>query len=67
MAMLKARRILHLRPGSTPSSDVTFARQDDDTARCSVVLSEADWEDFGEPREITVTIEPGDKLNERTL
>lgn len=28
-----------------------------------VILDRSDWEEMGRPEEITVTIEPGDKLN----
>jgi hypothetical protein len=44
---------------------VVFAQFDDDTSeiRCSTTLVEQDWEDMGRPEQITIAVEPGDKLN----
>jgi hypothetical protein len=67
-----ARSILHRTGGRLPV--VWWARRsrahrdgpavvifgDDDR---SVVLPENDWRDMGEPESVTVTIEPGDRLN----
>lgn len=56
--LVKTRSVLNLSVDSGES--VTFAHSD---RTRTVTLSRADWTDLGEPGEITVTIEPGDKLN----
>jgi hypothetical protein len=38
----------------------------DETRRRDVTIDYATWQDLGEPETITVTIEPGDRLNEET-
>jgi len=44
---------------------VDFVARDDDTGEMTreVSLSVEDFQLLGEPRQLTVTIEPGDKLN----
>lgn len=42
----------------------TFERLDEDGQRRVVELESDAWEDMGRPHTITVTIEPGDRLNE---
>ncbi len=49
----------------TPSSFRFFFNEDEDgLARDLFVMAEDIYEDFGEPEEITITIERGDKLND---
>lgn len=55
----KTRSVLHFR--SQIGQTVRFGRPDDERG---TILSALDWRDLGEPKEITVTIEPGDRLNE---
>ena len=42
-----------------------FAQKDEDTGEWGhpLRLSESDWDEFGRPSTLTVTIEPGDTLN----
>lgn len=45
---------------------VVFQMKDDDQVtsdNASVWLPQERWEDFGRPVQLTVTIEPGDRLN----
>lgn len=44
---------------------ITFTREQDDLSDLPDVymLERGDWEGLGRPREITVTVEPGDLLN----
>lgn len=49
-----------------PSADFTITdgvRFLDGEGNVGVLLRNATWRDMGEPNEITVTIEPGDRLN----
>lgn len=42
----------------------SFSNEDEDNERPELyVMSIEDWYDFGEPIEITLTVEPGDLLN----
>lgn len=45
---------------------VMFAQQDPDTfmVTSELVILPEDYEDMGSPKTITVTIEPGDRLNQ---
>lgn len=47
---------------------IPFDLSDDDSGmvRRTVVMARKDVDDLGWPDEITVTIEPGDKLNEKS-
>ena len=44
---------------------IEFAQTDDDTGALvkSIRLTAEEWEDFGRPATLTVTLEPGDLLN----
>ncbi len=45
---------------------VRFTDEAEDQEVCTILwstLSHQAWEDMGEPNKITVTVEPGDKLN----
>jgi hypothetical protein len=49
-----------------PHGLATFKYQDEDGVDAShneTILALSQWVDFGHPGKITVTIEPGDKLN----
>lgn len=45
---------------------VKLVSRDDDTGGIhrAALMTRADWQDMGEPETITVTIEPGDLLND---
>jgi hypothetical protein len=64
IACSQSRSVLHavVREGE----DITFARMLDepDEAQRTVCLDADTWRDLGSPDVITVTIEPGDRLNE---
>ena len=48
------------------SGHVYFSSKDDDTSDRlrGFNMEENDWNDMGSPLEITVTVEPGDRLND---
>jgi hypothetical protein len=59
----KSQKVLHTLYSGRDS--VTFGYEDEDTGDevAVLILSINDWEDFGRPMTVTVTIEPGDLLN----
>jgi hypothetical protein len=70
----KSQRVLHLlhaidvgeRTEFVSFSDPSFMGPLEDTTEssfCNFEMTRGDWEDFGEPDTITITIELGDKLN----
>lgn len=68
MPMTKTMAVLEIREeGATPDG-TSFGRSNDDIRDgmnpMMVVLWAEDWVDLGEPKQITVTVEPGDKLND---
>jgi hypothetical protein len=63
-SMSQSQRVLSW--AGQDSTGVAFNNEDEDTGPGDVTyinVPERDWMDMGEPREITVTIEPGDMLN----
>jgi len=58
MGPSRTRKVLRFR--SRVERVVQYGRPEDDFA---THLTVADWEDLGRPDEITVTVEPGDQLN----
>lgn len=60
----KTRSILTV--SSVSAHSVQFASYDEEAGGLErlVQLSKYDWDDLGRPKEITLTIEPGDKLDE---
>lgn len=60
--MSKSRSVLQ-RASIIEGISIVFG-PDEGVERPVVVLAPQMYEDFGEPDEITVTIEPGDKLND---
>ena len=62
--LTKARSVLDFSRGGT--THVTFASKDEDTGEVqrSVIIRLQDYEDMGRPEQVTITIEPGDRLNE---
>lgn len=57
----KSRSVLYKR--YLASKFVVFSDNGNDEGDKEVIFSKMDWEDMGSPFEVTVTIEPGDKLN----
>lgn len=47
------------------SDEMAYFTTDEEEPRV-ITMSQQDWNDFGQPDQITVTIEPGDKLNDST-
>lgn len=63
--LAKTRRILHRLPGYAQGRVVFQAHNDDDgRLETEVTYSRHSWNDMGRPETITLTIEPGDHLNE---
>jgi hypothetical protein len=59
-SVMKTRTVLDRAPGTA-----TFLQDEDLLGRKHVVSLDHDvWEDMGKPETITVTIEPGDLLNQ---
>ena len=61
--LLKKQTVLEL--AKVTELRAIFTNPDDDSVSTATLDAES-WEDMGEPTVITVTIEPGDKLNEVT-
>lgn len=62
--LLKHKTVLGL--ATTNGPRVRFSREpeEDGDIPDTVYISWADWEDMGRPEVVTVTVEPGDLLNE---
>lgn len=63
--MTRTMRVLHFRH-RMDEDRVVYTREPDDHTDIpsTVVIDTASWRDLGEPNMITVTIVPGDLLNE---
>jgi hypothetical protein len=61
----KSRSILKLEKNGVSANSADFCNRDDDTQQIyyEVILPRSQWDEMGEPDTITITIEPGDKLN----
>lgn len=62
----KSRFVLQLRDAAEwPEGQVLFSREPDDHTDVPqiVAFDHGLWFDFGEPKVITVTVRPGDRLN----
>jgi hypothetical protein len=62
MASVMDRETFHVIHGD----DVAFTTRCDDSGHVqrTLAFSRRDWEDMGRPDRLTVTVEPGDRLNE---
>ncbi len=56
---VKTTKILHLI--SRVNDEVAFGRQED---LSNYAMTDEEWANLGEPTVITVSVEPGDKLND---
>lgn len=63
--LTKTRSVLKHEGGFGRPDGAWFMARDEDTGLSTrtLVLSPQDFRDLGEPTEVTVTIEPGDRLN----
>jgi hypothetical protein len=62
--LIKSQRVLEWR--QRDGGVVLFDNEDEDTLQSDatqVYIPESDWEAFGKPESVTVTIQPGDLLN----
>lgn len=68
MTLLSSIAVLYLQEQDTEGASLTFSQlieDDEDTSSIRLLaLSKDAWEDMGKPNELTVTIVPGDLLNE---
>lgn len=69
MAVLsKSRSVLEREPNWRDCGDETVwfesVNEDTDLVDRSITFSIKDWVDMGSPETITITIEPGDRLND---
>lgn len=65
--LTQTRSVLHLAVDATTNTHTVFRYLSDDDGPYQyreVTLDFADWDDMGRPDQITITIEPGDLLNE---
>lgn len=60
--LVRTQKVLGLLDSSADC--LAFSQDGDLGAATSVILNRTDWADMGGPNQITVTIEPGDRLNE---
>lgn len=63
----KQRKVLQVAIINIPDGQVTFGHEDEESVDGWALhygMSTDDWEEMGAPDTITVTIEPGDKLND---
>lgn len=62
----QTRVVMQINPPLISGAPVTFKSTYDDTGEIyrDVRMSAQDWRDMGEPTEITLTITPGDGLND---
>ncbi len=63
--LMKAQSVLKIEEPRGAGAPAWFSVRDEDTGLPirTVILDPQDFEDLGEPKQITVTIEPGDKIN----
>lgn len=62
--LLKHQTVLGLSTTNGPRVRFSREREEDGDVNDTVYISRADWDDMGRPETITVTVEPGDLLNE---
>lgn len=62
----KSEKLLKRMPGADTESYVSFSRDPDEPEDfpASLAISRDEFLDLGSPEEITVTVEPGDRLND---
>lgn len=65
--LTKTRTVLDVLAAGTHSPQIPFSDQDDGYRSHTLYFDRQVWEDMGRPLTITVTIEPGDKLNREEL
>ena len=63
--MTRAAKLLDHDEDASDSYTAVYTSGDDTPHLTIIELPTADWVDLGRPDQITVTIEPGDKLNEQ--
>ena len=61
--LTKTEQLLDLDTGFERTHVVRFIGE---TSRTRVTIITEDWKEMGRPKQISITIEPGDKLNEGT-
>jgi len=68
MSITKTRQVLSFQPNPRGKEGrrVTYSRQPDDNSDVptQVKIDVCTWDELGCPEDITITIEPGDLLNE---